>query len=117
MKGRNTPVKYLRCDNADEHQDLGRSCAKHGVIIDYTPPYTPQMNGLVEQSIAVDTGVTRTILFASNMSDFNQIKLRAKAKATVVKMRNLHVTNPDARSPFEVFEKKQSKLTPDKWIE
>jgi transposase len=53
MKGKGMPVKHLRCDNTGERQKkLKRICERHGVDIEYTPPHTPQMNGVAERRIA-----------------------------------------------------------------
>ena len=53
MKGRGTPVKYLRCDNAGENtvyvKDL---CNKYGIQPEFKAPNTPQQNGVVKRSFA-----------------------------------------------------------------
>ena len=49
-----TPVKYLCCDNAGEHQsNLQRSCKKEKVTLEYTDLHTPQLNGVTERKFAV----------------------------------------------------------------
>ena len=47
-------VKYIRCDNAGENNELQAACALEelGIIFEYTAPGTPQSNGTVEQSFA-----------------------------------------------------------------
>jgi hypothetical protein len=46
----NTPVKYLRCDNAGENlSNLQAVCHKYNVGMEYTAPNTPQHNGVVER--------------------------------------------------------------------
>jgi transposase InsO family protein len=52
FNGINNKVKFLRCDNAGEYQTKLRSlCNKLGIQPEYTAPYTPQMNGVVESKI------------------------------------------------------------------
>jgi transposase InsO family protein len=53
LKGRGLDVNKLSCDNnAGEHQTkLKKICEKKGIDLEYTPPYTPQMNGVVERRI------------------------------------------------------------------
>jgi len=46
----NTPVKFLRCDNAGENlTKLQEVCCKHNICMEYTAPTTPQQNGVVER--------------------------------------------------------------------
>jgi hypothetical protein len=47
-------IKFFRCDNAAEYGILERLCKKFGITIEYTAPYTPQQNGVVEQQFATD---------------------------------------------------------------
>jgi transposase InsO family protein len=55
-------VKQLRCYNAGEHQTkLLRACERNGVNMKYAPPYTPQMNGVVERRIASTNRSTFTM--------------------------------------------------------
>ena len=52
INGLDLNVKYLRCDNAGEHQqDLQDYCSKVGITLEYTAPYTPKQNGRVEKKI------------------------------------------------------------------
>lgn len=47
----NTKLAKLRCDNGGEYvsQDLRKFCKENGIILDYTIPYTPQLNGKAER--------------------------------------------------------------------
>ena len=44
-------------------------CEKFGIELEYTAPYTPQMNGVVERRIAVLLGGARAIMFSANLAD------------------------------------------------
>uniref|UniRef100_A0AAV1VAU9 Integrase catalytic domain-containing protein n=1 Tax=Peronospora matthiolae TaxID=2874970 RepID=A0AAV1VAU9_9STRA len=43
-------VKTLRSDNGDEYtsRTMSKFCADHGIMQKFTPPYTPQLNGVAE---------------------------------------------------------------------
>ena len=73
-------VKYLRCDNAGEHQSrMIEMCQKHNVEMEYTAPYTPQMNGVVERRIAVLLNGARAAMYAANFNEDTRKKLWAEA--------------------------------------
>ena len=66
----NHKVKFLRCDNAGEHQEKLRAvCNKYSIELEYTAPHTPQMNGVCERQIAVNLRGTRAFLCASNFTE------------------------------------------------
>jgi hypothetical protein len=70
LKGRGLDVKHLRCDNAGEHQTkLKKICERKGIDMEYTPPYTPQMNGVVERRIASTNRASYTMLHASKLKE------------------------------------------------
>ena len=61
-------VKYVRCDNAREHQQEFRDiCTNHGVKIEYTLPNTPQQNGIVERRFATDLTKANAMLHSANL--------------------------------------------------
>lgn len=47
----NKRIATLRCDNGKEYctNELRKYCRENGTIIDYTVPYTPQLNGKAER--------------------------------------------------------------------
>ena len=44
-------VKTLRCDNGGEYTSgsMAKFCAERGILQKFTPPYTPQLNGVAER--------------------------------------------------------------------
>ncbi len=63
LRGLNYVVKYLRCDNGGEHQEkLRRVCNLYNVVLEYTAPHTPQMNGVYKCRIAVNLSGARASL-------------------------------------------------------
>ena len=54
MKGLDLKVKYIRCDNAGEHQSkLQNFCKEQGIVLEYTAPNSPKQNGRVEKKIHI----------------------------------------------------------------
>ena len=55
LKNQGYNIKYLRCDNAGEHQrQLIDVCIDFGIQLEYTSPHTPQQNGVVERKFVTD---------------------------------------------------------------
>ena len=80
LKGLGYVVKYIRCDNAGEHQSKMKNvCEKYGIELEYMAPHTSQMNGVVEQCIAVLLNGTRAFLYAANFYEETRKKLWAEA--------------------------------------
>ena len=76
LEGLSQKVKYIRCDNAGENQGkLQKVCASFGIELEYTAPYTPQMNGVVERRIAVLLNGARASLYAANLTEDSRKKL------------------------------------------
>ena len=104
LKGMGHAVKYLRCDNAGEHQaKLQKVCEKFGVQLEYTAPYTPQMNGVVERRIAVLLGGARAIMFSANLADDAKKKLWAEAVSYMETTRNSMSTTKNKESANKLF--------------
>jgi len=104
LKGLGHTVKYLRCDNAGEHQaKLQKVCEKFGIELEYTAPYTPQMNGVVERRIAVLLGGARAIMFSANLADDAKKKLWAEAVMYMETTRNSMSTTKNKESANKLF--------------
>jgi transposase InsO family protein len=102
-KGINKSIEYIRCDNAGEHQnELRNICAKHGVKLEYTAPYTPQQNGMVERRFATDRLRGNAMMEAAGINEFNKRILWAEAVNTASKLGNL-VTDKDGITAYETF--------------
>ena len=104
LKGMGHTVKYLRCDNAGEHRTkLQKVCEKFGIELEYTAPYTPQMNGVVERRIAVLLGGARAIMFSANLADEAKKKLWAEAVTYMEMTRNSMSTTKNKESANKLF--------------
>ena len=44
-------LERLRCDNGGEYtsSDFKAFCKQNGVVLEYTPPHTPELNGVAER--------------------------------------------------------------------
>ena len=94
LRGLNHVVKYLRCDNAGEHQEKLRTvCNLHDVELEYTAPHTPQMNGVCERRIAVNLNGARAFLYASNFNESMRKLLWAEAVYYTEQVRNAMSTS------------------------
>jgi hypothetical protein len=70
LKGKGISVEHLRCDNAGEHQTkLQKVCEENGIAMEYTPPNTPQMNGVAERRIASTNRSTFTMLHGGQFNE------------------------------------------------
>lgn len=66
-------VKYIRCDNAGEHQSaLQDLCLSRGIILEYTAPHTPQQNARAEKKIHVVWQRAMTMQVNANLNKNSQ---------------------------------------------
>ena len=94
LKNMGHTVKYLRCDNAGEHQSkMTEMCKKYNIEMEYTAPYTPQMNGVVERRIAVLLNGARAAMYAANFNEETRKKLWAEAISYTETVRNSMATS------------------------
>ena len=56
-------VKYLRCDNAGEHNALIPYCVRNNITLEMTAPNSPQQNGVVKRIFATELNYIRAMLF------------------------------------------------------
>ena len=104
LKGLDHRVKYIRCDNAGEHQgNLQKVCEKFGIELEYTAPYTPQMNGVVERRIAVLLNGEHASLYAANLAEDSRKKLWAEAVNYNEDVRNSMYTTRSVDSANKLF--------------
>lgn len=67
---KNLRVSKLRCDNGKEYvnADIKNYCKKKGIILDYTIPYTPQLNGKAERLNRTIMEKARALIFESELN-------------------------------------------------
>ncbi|CAM9438182.1 unnamed protein product, partial [Chrysoparadoxa australica] len=89
-KARGEPVRYMRADNAGEHQGrLKDICRRYGVQIEFTASNTPQQNGVVERAIAAVRRQAVAMLEASDFTDDEKGKLWAECINTATYLANI----------------------------
>ena len=68
-----TPVKYLCFENAVEHQSkLQKACKKEKVVLEYTTPHTPQLNGIIKRIFSVIKEGALVIIMNTELNDTAQ---------------------------------------------
>ena len=72
FKGRNCPVKFVRMDNAGENLEVERYCKEVNIVVEYTPPDTPQLNHMVERGFAIRWELAKVLMQNANLK--NQVK-------------------------------------------
>ena len=95
-----TKIKTLKCDNGGEFLSLSlkKICDEAGIRIDYSPPYTPQLNGVAESINRVLLTKTRALLGHANLDS----KFWADAVNTANYLRNISPTRKlDKITPYE----------------
>ena len=102
LKGRQLPVKYLRCDNAGENEKaLEDMCREEGIDPEFTAPYTPQMNGVVEKGFETVRNSAVAMMLDARLTDDSQGKYWPEAVNTATTLNNITVTNNQSMSPYE----------------
>lgn len=97
-----TRVSRLRCDNGGEYTSnaFKKYCANKGILIEYTVPYNPQMNGVSERMNRTICDKTRALLFDSGLSE----KFWSEAVLTSTYLTNRSSTvSLKGRTPFELW--------------
>jgi hypothetical protein len=109
----NNKIQFLRCDNAGEHQTKLRSlCSRLGIQLEYTAPYTPQMNGVVERKFVTARDRGNAMLKAANLKHHVQLDPWAEAVNTATKIGNISIFPGETKTPYEKFYNIKPKLTP-----
>ena len=99
-------VKYLRCDNAGEHNELISYCERNNIVLEKTAPNTPQHNGVVERSFATDLNYIRAMLFQANFTPSMVSALWGMAVLYLERTKNMSSTsaNRGNKSPNQMFD-------------
>jgi hypothetical protein len=74
------------------------------------------MNGVVERRIAVTARTTYAMLTGLKLNDKFRMRLRAEAKTTANKLKNVHVTTTNGKCPAEICVGVKPKLSPEYWV-
>lgn len=96
-------IKVLRCDNGGEYMSakMAKICADRGIVQQFTPSYTPQLNGVVERMNLTLVECARCMLEHAKMS--KQYWGEAVVTAAFLRNRCPSRANIGNKSPFEVW--------------
>ena len=109
-KDRGKPVQIIRQDNAGENKALQSRVQsvdwKMTIAFEYTAPFTPQQNSLVERAFAEIASKARTMLNAANVPLEYRWKLFPEAAITATKLDWLTVITRDnvTKSRIEFYD-------------
>ncbi len=99
-------VKVIRCDNAGENnklKDLVDGDSDTHINFEFTSPYTPQQNGVVERRFQTLYGKVRAMLNCARLTKHLRSGLWAQSADTATKMECLLVEKEGEISPYEKF--------------
>ena len=70
MKTRGTPIQIIRMDNAGENKAVERLCKQEfNIKVEYTPPDTPKLNGIVERGFAIRWEKAKILMQNAGLKD------------------------------------------------
>ena len=101
-------ITRIRCDNAKESIKHLEDVAKAKKIkMEYTSPYTPQLNGVVEHKIAVLKLKAQAMLMLSPFNQSVKAKMWAEAAKCAKLLESLTETRTHPISPIIQFSKEK----------
>src|SRR3954462_4648347 len=102
-------IKRLRSDHGGEYfsNEFDLFCMEHGIIHEWTPPYSPQSNGVAERKNRTLTDLVNAMLDTSGLSK----EWWGEALLTACHVLNRVLTKNKEITPFEEWEKKRLKLS------
>ena len=63
IKTRSTLISIVQVDNAGENMIIKRMCKKNiAVEVEFTPPETPKLNGIVERAFAIKSKKAKILM-------------------------------------------------------
>ena len=83
MTARKTPIQSIQMDNAGENLAVEKFCNENNIAIEYTPPDTPKLNGVIERAFAIRWEKAKILLQAAGLKD--KIKKNKKILTQAIK--------------------------------
>ena len=95
-------VETIWCDNAGENKNLKQQCINHHLPtrIEFTAPYTPQQNGVVEQLFATLYGRVRAMLNTARLQQNMREGLWCECANTATMLHNILVNHSNDPCPY-----------------
>ena len=113
LKQLDRKVDYVRCDNAGENERYIQEIAvREKIQPEFTSSDTPQYNGVAERRLTVVKQRGVAMMNAANLKLETQNFLWPEAVRNANTMYNVACNSVNARTPFEMFMKRKSKIYP-----
>ena len=98
-------IQYIRCDNAGENvTGIQHVPDSAGIQVEYTAPYTPQQNGVVERCFVTIRWCSNAMLLKAALTEADCRLLWAEAAATATNLRNWISSRRDTKPPMSLFQ-------------
>ena len=105
-------MKTIRCDNAGENRKLKEILDLEGFNIkfEFTAPYTPQQNGVVERAFATLYGRVRAMLNGAGFDKRLREYLWAECASTATMLQNSIIKKKGEKSAYEEYYGRKNKV-------
>lgn len=103
-------IEKIRCDNGGEYSsnEMKNFCAMKGIVIEYTTPYDPELNGVAERMNRTLLEKARAMLTESSLAKF----LWGEAIMTATYLANRSPTSSlEKMTPYEMWYQHKPKLS------
>ena len=98
-------IKRVRCNNSGENRALKKACrtAHLGIKFEFTAPYTPQQNGVVERAFPTLMGRTQAMMNLAGFEKKRRTQLWCEAANTATLLDNILIHEEEKKCPHELF--------------
>jgi hypothetical protein len=104
IAGLKNKMRFVRCDNAGKYGKIELLCHNFGLTMEYTAPYTPQKNGVVERQFATDLRRSQSMMETADLTEGLRKLLRNKAIMTATTKSNISCNDiTNKLSPYQKF--------------
>lgn len=105
-------TKYVRCDNAGENgKQLKEACEEFKKLqLEFTAPYTPQPNGIVERAFVTIRDMAHAMMIDAKLNEETRKLLWAEAVNYATDIANLVVLSTGDKTPQELFFGKKTNI-------
>ena len=113
FKSNGKEIKYIRCDNAGENKALERAYVNGGfnITFEYTPPGSPQYNGVVERSFPTIYGKMRANFNGAGLGKEKQQLIWTECVNYVCDTENIMVKKEGSVTPYKGIHNDEAKYT------
>jgi len=95
----NQKIKRFKCDVGGEFVALETMCKSNGIILEYAPPYSPQLNGTAESANRILNAKVRSMLYTAGVP----LYLWHLAHECATYLKNLTLNSVVEGTPYELF--------------